>query len=377
MSLVVRPATEADLPCIPPLYDHSRRLMRQSGNQVQWVGGYPSLDTARADLRSGALHVICPQQWEGLAGVFSLVDGVEPTYDHIVDGRWVDNQHPYATLHRLASAPGQRGVAHAAFLYAKKRFAYLRADTHPSNAAMLHILQRELFVRSGVVHMADGTPRVAFEWWRHDAVPASLRQYVQQEVLPRYAAFDAAHRQPHALRVVARAMLMGQQLGLAPSLTYAAAAMHDLGLAHGRDEHHLHGGAIVRADQRLAEWFDADEVEQIAQAVEDHRASASAVPRSLLGKVVAEADRDIEPLDIVRRTVCFGLDHYPHLPRHEHWQRTLQHLNEKYAEGGYLHLLLPNSPNAAPLAELRALIASEGQLHQLFDQLFDQYSTPQ
>ena len=69
----------------------------------------------------------------------------------------------------------------------------------------------------------------------------------------------------------------------------------------------------------------------------------------------------------------YGLSHYPTLDREGHWQRTLEHLHEKYAEGGYLKLWMEDSPNAAPLDDLRALIKDETRLRQLFETF---YSTP-
>ena len=85
---------------------------------------------------------------------------------------------------------------------------------------------------------------------------------------------------------------------------------------------------------------------------------------------MAEADRLIEPVTIIRRTVQFGLSHYPELDKEGHWERTLEHLNEKYAEGGYLHLLIPGSPNEAPLAELRAIIKDTERLRGIFESVF-------
>ena len=43
---------------------------------------------------------------------------------------------------------------------------------------------------------------------------------------------------------------------------------------------------------------------------------------------------------------------------------------EKYAEGGYLHLLIPGSPNEEPLARLRAIIRDEDTLRHIFEQIF-------
>ena len=198
----------------------------------------------------------------------------------------------------------------------------------------------------------------------------SLIRYIEDEIIPRYAAFDKAHREDHARAVIERALSMGRNYPIDEDMLYAAAACHDLGLAVDRKTHHLESGKIIRADARLREWFTPDQVETIAQAAEDHRASATTPPRSLYGALVAEADRMIVPETIIRRTVQFGLSHYPELDKEGHWQRTLEHLHEKYAEGGYLHLLIPGSPNEAPLARLRSIIRDEDHLRVLFDTIF-------
>ena len=137
----------------------------------------------------------------------------------------------------------------------------------------------------------------------------SLRRYIYGEVIPRYAAFDKAHREDHALAVVERALSMGRQYDISEEMLLAAAACHDLGLAVDRQTHHLESGRIIRADKRLAEWFTTEEIETVAQAAEDHRASAKTPPRSIYGRLVAEADRMIVPETIIRRTVQFSLSH--------------------------------------------------------------------
>lgn len=197
-----------------------------------------------------------------------------------------------------------------------------------------------------------------------------LVQYIESEVIPRYAAFDKAHREDHARAVIERALAMGKNYDINEDLLYTAAACHDLGLAVDRKTHHLESGKIIRADEHLRQWFSPEEIETIAQAAEDHRASATTHPRSIYGSLVAEADRMIVPETIIRRTVQFGLSHYPELDKEGHWQRTLEHLHEKYAEGGYLHLLIPGSPNEEPLARLRTIIKDEAGLRKLFEQIY-------
>jgi uncharacterized protein len=198
----------------------------------------------------------------------------------------------------------------------------------------------------------------------------TLQNYIENEVIPRYAAFDKAHREDHARTVINRAMAMGKAYDIDEEMLYTAAACHDLGLSVDRKTHHLESGKIIRADERLREWFSPEQIETIAQAAEDHRASATTPPRSIYGCLVAEADRLIEPITIIRRTVQFGFSHYPELDKEGHWQRTLEHLHEKYAEGGYLHLLIPGSPNEAPLEELRSIIRDTPRLRSIFEEIY-------
>lgn len=150
----------------------------------------------------------------------------------------------------------------------------------------------------------------------------SLHNYIYREIIPKYAAFDKAHREDHALMVIDRALAMGKRYDIDEEMLLTAAACHDLGLSVNRESHHLESGRIIREDKRLSEWFLPGQIETIAQAAEDHRASAKTLPRSIYGRIVAEADRLIVPETIIRRTVQFSLSHYPELDKEGHWRRT-------------------------------------------------------
>lgn len=202
----------------------------------------------------------------------------------------------------------------------------------------------------------------------------SLYNYIYAEIVPRYADFDKAHREDHVLSVIERALSMGSQYDISEEMLLTAAACHDLGLSVDRKTHHLESGRIIREDKRLAVWFSPEQIEIIAQAAEDHRASAQTTPRSIYGLIVAEADRMIVPETIIRRTVQFGLSHYPELDKEGHWQRTIDHLYEKYGEGGYLHLLIPGSPNELPLRQLREILKDKSRLRSIFDSVFAEES---
>ena len=200
-----------------------------------------------------------------------------------------------------------------------------------------------------------------------------LIEYVEQRIIPRYAAFDSAHREDHARAVIERALELSAHYDVDINIVYAAAACHDLGLAVDRKTHHLESGRIIRSDATLAGILGPEGLEAAACAAEDHRASSETAPRSIYGRIVAEADRLIEPLTIIRRTVQYGLDHYPGLDKEGHWQRTLEHLKEKYGDGGYLKLWIPQSSNAARLEELRKIIRDEERLKRIFENIWDSF----
>ena len=212
--------------------------------------------------------------------------------------------------------------------------------------------------------------------------------YIYNDITSRYADFDPAHREDHVLTVISQAMelldRMPQWLNDHPeaadewnipvdrNILLAAAACHDLGLVNGRENHHLDSGKIIRADQRLRNWFDEDQIEIIAQAAEDHRASGKSAPRSIYGMLVAEADRVIDGETIIRRTIQFGMKHYPDLDYEGHIERAVTHLREKYGRGGYLKLWIPWSDNAARLATLQDIIASDDAIYALVNTIYNQ-----
>ena len=213
-------------------------------------------------------------------------------------------------------------------------------------------------------------------------------RYVFDEIVSRYAGFDPAHRENHALTVIEQAMhlldsraawLEGQPAETAcqwseeidREILFVAAACHDLGLVNGRESHHTDPGIIIRNDDRLKKWFTQQQIEIIAQAAEDHRASGKSAPRSIYGKIVAEADRVIDGETIILRTVQFGFTHYPDLGRVGHIERAVAHLKEKYGRGGYLKLWIPWSDNAARLSALQDTIADDEAIWKHVSEILD------
>lgn len=200
---------------------------------------------------------------------------------------------------------------------------------------------------------------------------AELINHIESEILPRYEAFDKAHDHRHAFMVISNSLRLAQHYDVDMQMVYTIAAYHDLGLSEGRATHHTASARIVREDERLRQFFTQEQIDTIADAVEDHRASNIREPRTIYGKIIAEADRIIDADTIMTRTVQYGLSHYPTLTKEEHIERAVTHIHEKYGRGGYLKLWISESPNAARLEEFRSMIDNAGRLKKHLEEIWD------
>lgn len=207
-------------------------------------------------------------------------------------------------------------------------------------------------------------------------IPHTLHSYIEDEIIPLYVCFDKAHQTNHVQSVISESLKLARHYPVNMAMVYTIAAFHDIGLSQGREYHHLVSKEMLLHNTQLRQWFDEGQILVMAEAVEDHRASNRHTPRSIYGKIVAEADRLIDPHQILLRTIQYGLSHYPELDKEQQYIRFHEHLQEKYAEGGYLKLWIPESDNAIQLEKLRKLFKDKKELRNTFDTLFDENYAP-
>ena len=186
-----------------------------------------------------------------------------------------------------------------------------------------------------------------------------------------YAEFDKAHQADHVNMVIEQSMKLASEMpGIDKEMVYVVAAFHDLGLINGRENHHIDSRKILEADDFIRARFSPEQIRLMGEAVEDHRASKSGKPRNDYGLIVAEADRFIDSETIIRRTIQYGLKHYPELDCEGHRRRTMEHLEKKYGANGYLKIWLPWSDNAKRLERLRDMIANPAAIGEIFDRIY-------
>ena len=180
-----------------------------------------------------------------------------------------------------------------------------------------------------------------------------ILEHMQKNILPKYDYFDKAHNSLHVNRVIKNSLSIASVYNVDISKVYVIAAYHDIGLINGRKNHEKTSAEYLLLDESLKSWFSNTDLIEMSEAIEDHRASSNKEPRSIYGKIVAEADRDIDYHTILTRVAQFSLEHYPNYTIKQHFDRAYSHMQEKYGEEGYLKLWLDTEPNRSNLAEIR------------------------
>lgn len=159
MRKTIRKTTLSDLDRVMEIYALARAFMRKTGNRTQWEDGYPPRSLIEKEIAAGRSFVI--ETESGVHAVFSFLLGEDPTYRRI-DGAWLSDG-PYGTIHRIAGDGTLSGVFAAAVAFCQKVTLHLRVDTHEDNKIMQHVIEKSGFTRCGVILLANGAPRVAFE----------------------------------------------------------------------------------------------------------------------------------------------------------------------------------------------------------------------
>lgn len=155
----VRPTDAEDLDRVKEIYAFARERMAANGNPNQWVNGYPAVADIMGDISNGVSYVVVIDGM--IAGVFTYIIGNDPTYV-VIEGEWL-NDRPYGTIHRIAAAPGFKGIADVCLDFCKSKGIDIRIDTHADNAPMLGWITSRGFSYCGIIYCHNGTPRKAFQ----------------------------------------------------------------------------------------------------------------------------------------------------------------------------------------------------------------------
>ena len=157
--MTIRKTTPADLDAVMEIYAYARAYMKDSGNPNQWHDAHPPRALIEKDIKAGLSYVY--EQDGKIAAVFYFNVEEEPTYSKI-DGQWL-NDEPYGIVHRIARGPGAKGAGSACLEWCAAQYPNIRIDTHRDNTAMLKLLENLGYVYCGVIWLANGDERLAYQ----------------------------------------------------------------------------------------------------------------------------------------------------------------------------------------------------------------------
>ena len=161
MNRIIREATITDMPMIMQVMESAKEIMQVSGNLHQWGVGYPSEAIIAADMEKGGAFVI--EDDGRLVGYFAFLPSPEPTYSKIYGGGWLDDDRPYHVIHRIASIPDSHGIFKSILDFGFAHESNIRIDTHKDNAIMQHNIVKHGFRYCGIIHLASGDERLAYQ----------------------------------------------------------------------------------------------------------------------------------------------------------------------------------------------------------------------
>lgn len=159
-SLHIKKAEMKDLPRIMEIYAYARNFMKENGNASQWKDDFPPEYLLKNDIKDGNLYVM--KERDTIHAVFAFLMGEEPTYSMIEQGGWLSDME-YGTLHRIAKDGTVHGIFDRIVAFCDQKIDHLRIDTHRDNHVMQHLIQKNGFQECGMIHVADGSLRIAYE----------------------------------------------------------------------------------------------------------------------------------------------------------------------------------------------------------------------
>lgn len=159
----IRKSNLSDLETILGLRDVARQIMRSNGNASQWPDGVPQESKFVSDIQSRYGYIV---EEDGVpVATFALIPSPDPTYAVVYEGPgWQCPDAQYGVIHRLASNGRRPGVFAHILAFARQNYSDIRIDTHSDNKIMRHLLAKNGFSSVGTILLANGEPRLAFQW---------------------------------------------------------------------------------------------------------------------------------------------------------------------------------------------------------------------
>ena len=163
-----------------------------------------------------------------------------------------------------------------------------------------------------------------------------LLKYIEQIVNYHYNLNDKGHGVEHAKYVINRSFKFACQVeSINLEMVYVIAAYHDVAHHIDAKNHETISAKMLREDKNLKVFFTDEQIKIMSEAVEDHRSSMETEPRSIYGKIVSSADRNISVEVTLKRCYSYNRRHFPELKEEDVIEECRKFLLKKFGINGY------------------------------------------
>ena len=169
-----------------------------------------------------------------------------------------------------------------------------------------------------------------------------LKQYIENNIFPMYDRYYS-HGMLHINHVIHNCLMLADYYHLDVNKAYTIAAYHDVGLCVNRDNHEKESGKFFIKDPELKKYFSNVEMEEMKQAIEDHRGSRKEPPRNMYGKILSDSDRDFDIEILAKRQLATSIKNYPDLITFdEHFEKCYSYMIKRIEGFGHFNLWTNN-----------------------------------
>lgn len=196
-----------------------------------------------------------------------------------------------------------------------------------------------------------------------------LLDYIKKNIFSRYESNKNGHGLDHILYVINRSLNFASNVeNINMEMVYVIAAYHDIGHSIDPDNHEKVSADILRADKMLKEFFSDEQIEEMAIAVEDHRASSKSNPRTIYGEIVSSADRNTDVYSPLRRTFAYRYKDYNGSNLEDIIEESFDHISRKFGIDGYASkkMFFEDKEYDDFLSGIRELISNKDKFVELY-----------
>ena len=196
-----------------------------------------------------------------------------------------------------------------------------------------------------------------------------LKKYIEEKIMTQYDKNNyGGHGWSHIISVIDRSFELAKKfnLDINPDIVYVVACYHDIGYRKDPDNHELASSEMFIQDEMMKSFFNDEERKIISEAIVDHRASLEYEARSIYGKLVSSADREISVENMLERSINFQSEkHKEENPTIDQIiEYSFKKLSSKYGKGGYAKMYFIDEKYEEYLKTMQALFSDKDKFVQ-------------